>query len=123
MRHDDDDDFDDDDQDDILQDGERLRVPIQMLDSVQRSVARYMTAGRGHRPGFILDDDSDDGQYDVEDAREEYIRFLQDAHRTNTTFDLSPRAPTSLADAKREAERAYDERSEWLRNAHKGQQP
>ena len=121
MRHDDDDDIDDD-TDDILQDGERLRVPITMLDSVQRSVARYMATGRGHRPGFILDDDSDDGQYDVEDAREEYIRFLQDAHRADATADLSSQgAPASLADAKREAERAYEERSEWLRNAHKGQ--
>lgn len=109
-------DDDDIDEDDILRDGERLRVPIQMLDSTQRSIA----LNRSNRPGFRYADADDD---DAQEARDEYIRFLQDAHRQPDVDTNEPYRPASLRDARAEAERAYDERSEWLRNAHKGQQP
>ena len=105
------------DDDDILQDGESVRVPIQMLDSVQHDIA----LSRGHRPGFVTDDDSDAND-DVADAHAAYCQWLRGAHRAPVADD-EPHRPTSLADAKAQAERAYEERSEWLRNAHKGPQP
>ena len=71
------------------------------------SVMPTMTMVDAHRT-----DRDDDVHPEVQEAPDEYVRCLPDAQRADATIDLSAAAehPTSLADAKREAERAYDER-------------
>ena len=94
----------------VLKDGRKIRVPALFMDS---------------RPGWRIDDD-DDAQDDVRDAHAEYCQWLRGAYRTpvaDADYD-EPQRPTSLRDARSAADAAYEERSEWLRNAHKeGRQP
>jgi hypothetical protein len=125
-----DDEFDDDEDDaenqhhDVVPDGGSVRVPIQFMDSTQRAIA-FQDTGAAHRPGWRMSDDADnnDAHQDAEDARDEYIRYLQDAHRTAAATD-EPERPRSLRDARAAADQAREERDQWLRDAHKqGRQP
>ena len=94
----------------VLKDGRKIRVPAQFMDS---------------RPGWRIDDD-DDAQDDVRDAHAEYVQWLSGAHRApvaDADYDEPPSRPASLRDARAAADAAYEERSEWLRNAHKERRP
>jgi hypothetical protein len=86
--------FDDDDR--ILKDGERLRVPLTMMDSmdpIQKAVARsvHVTDAQGgtaglHRPGFRLPV-HDAGADERELAYDQYRRALCDAYKNpNPSF-------------------------------------
>jgi hypothetical protein len=72
----------DDDAHRILADGERMRVPMHMMDSVQRSVAQHLHDGHGnrpgHRPGFAMSDANDDAR---QAAYDEYRRDVENAWR------------------------------------------
>jgi hypothetical protein len=70
---------DDDDDVSILKDGERMRIPLRMMDSLQRDVAQHfarVTDGRGdsalglHKSGYHLNDAArrDLSVYDQYDA-------------------------------------------------------
>jgi len=78
------DDDDDDDDDSILRDGESLRVPLHMMDAVQRSVAQHLHDGHGnrpgHRPGFAMSDANDDAR---QRAYDEYRRDIENAWRSS----------------------------------------
>ncbi len=69
----------DDDAHRILADGERMRVPMFAMDSVQRSVAQHFHDGHGnrdlvgHRPGFVMD------AHDARDAVKEAYRLRDEA--------------------------------------------
>jgi len=113
---------DDDDDDDFLRDGERRRVSIDMLDSdsVQRSIAlsKYVKAGRGHRPGFVTDDDSD-ARDAAETARDEYVQWLGEACRQRRSDAASHASTTDAAPAAASLskEEAYRQYCEYLSNA------
>ena len=69
-------DDDDIDEDDILHDGERIRVPIKFMDSTAAKCSGRSTEAIGPvsvMPTLMMTMHRT--------ARDEYIRFLQDAHR------------------------------------------
>ena len=74
----------DDDAHRILADGERMRVPMFAMDSVQRSVAQHFHDGHGnrpgHRPGFAMSDANDDAR---QRAYDEYRRDIENAWRSS----------------------------------------
>jgi hypothetical protein len=120
----DDDDIEDED-DDILKDGESLKVPINFMDSVQRSIADGFDADN-HRPGWRVPDHIRDQDKVVADAYEERNRWMRDAHKpaaATGSFGPVAKRPASLADARAAADAAYEERNEWMRNAHKERRP
>jgi hypothetical protein len=108
---------------DIVQDGESVRVPFQLMDSVQRSVADGWDHAN-QRPGWRVPASVQD---DAATAHAEYVRYLQDGYRTpavadqgdNITLKSKPR-PTSLADSRIAADAARDERDAWMRDAWRG---
>jgi hypothetical protein len=89
------------------------------MDSVQRSVARYLDAGRGHRPGFITDDDNDDAEEAAQEARDEYVQWLREAWRQPTGDAPSHASTTDAAPpaASLNKEDAYRQYCEYLSNA------
>jgi hypothetical protein len=76
------------DDDNILKDGERLRVPMTLMDGIQQAVAREslrVTDGAGktvglHRPGFRLS--ATDARSTDLDVYAEYEKFLVDSWKT-----------------------------------------
>jgi hypothetical protein len=93
----------------VLKDGQRMRVPIHMMDSLQRAIhddTRKTDTGANHRPGWRVPDRVSDA---VEDAHAEYCAWLRGAHRTGVA-DAKPKRPASrkltLDAARTEAERA-----------------
>lgn len=90
------------DDDDIVRDGQRLRVPLMLMDGMQRSVAREgvrITDGSGgtqglHRPGFRIPTDDTRKTQQTADAYNEafaaYERELVDAWKTPVGFGGDP---------------------------------
>jgi hypothetical protein len=108
-----------DDQDDIVQDGSGIRVTPLMLDSmdeVQQSIAMS-------KPGWRVPDSVRDQDQVVADAHAEYCAWLTDAHRTPVADAKPERRPLTLDAARAAADAAYEERSQWLRDAHKERRP
>ena len=65
-----------DDDDDILQDGQAVRVPLCMMDGIQRSFAGLSRSRALHQPAFASDSDDDfladaETMADAEAARQE----------------------------------------------------
>jgi hypothetical protein len=137
---------DEDDDDRILKDGERMRVPMRMCDSLQRQVARHFgtlsdagplriadtTASPFglHRPGFrIAIGGNEDAWLDraiardaVEEARAAYEEELTNAWRNPPTSGRcgpSDRA-TGATPISDDRAAAYTEYEEFLRNAWRG---
>jgi hypothetical protein len=82
-----------DDDDEIIRDGQAVRVPLTMMDAVQRAVARgaaHLTdhVGNGvgtgalNRPGFrcFLEDEA--GELRKERAYRDHERYIRDAYKT-----------------------------------------
>jgi hypothetical protein len=135
MRHDDDlddtddeleleDDTDDFDDDGILKDSHSVRVPLRFMDSVQRAI--HLDAAN-HRPGFrYADSDDTDTRDAAEESRNAYVKWLQGAHRTPVADTGAPERPSrklTLDAARAEAERAYAEMCQFLRDAHRERRP
>jgi hypothetical protein len=63
--------YTEDDDDDILQDGQAVRVPLCMMDGIQREIAAGLSRSRArHQPSFASDT-ADDFLADAEAARAE----------------------------------------------------
>ena len=122
-----DDDLDDEEEDteehhDVVPDGGSVRVPITMMDSVQRAI--YDSTN--HRPGWRVPERVRQQDQIVSDAYGEYVAWLRGAHRApSMTADAKPvRRFRSLADARVEAQRAYQDYVRYLTDTHKqGRQP
>jgi hypothetical protein len=93
---------------DLLQDGQRLRVPMFAMDSAQRTVSSHLprvhdgTGDSGlamHRPGFRVTDAPQSDE--LQRAREAYLHDLTTAWRHGAgKQDVAPEAPkTSGNDA------------------------
>ena len=69
-----------DDDDYVVRDGEHVRVPLYLCDATQRAVFDAYA----HQPGFVSVSDAKvrDAQRMARDARQTWIRGLQDAWRT-----------------------------------------
>src|SRR5262245_45129286 len=109
-------DHDDEDRDRILKDGERLRVPLTLMDSVQRAIAiaggsLRVTDGQGgtrglHRPGFRLD------------ARK--TTTVRDPRgRLKETWETEEEEENGTSDAMRARDQAYADYDVALINAYK----
>ena len=124
-------DDDDDDAHRILGDGEVLRVPPHMMDSMQREVARHGLSTRlhdgrggpvGHKPGHVFSSDASLNEA-KERAYAAYDAELRDAYkhpqRCRGDIDASDVAHDALA-VLDERERAYREHDEADANAWRG---
>jgi hypothetical protein len=124
MREDYDDDLEDDeledeDDDGILRDGESMKVPIHMLDSVQRSIAEGYDPVN-NRPGWRVPERVRELDHLVDHAHRDYVRFLRDAHKRPDAPKPKPVSrPLTLDAARAAAEQARIERDAWLVNAYK----
>jgi hypothetical protein len=74
--------------DDVVRDGESLKVPLYMMDSVQRAVATDglrlhdgMGNPAGHKRGYVFGGNAEQRQR-AADAYDEWTRRLQNAWRT-----------------------------------------
>jgi hypothetical protein len=85
--------------DDLLQDGQRLRVPMFAMDSMQRGGSTHLPRvhdGNGdsgfHRPGFRVSDAPPSDELQI--AREDYLHDLTTAWRRGAgKEDVVPDAP------------------------------
>jgi hypothetical protein len=84
--------------DDLLQHGQRLRVPMFAMDSMQRSASPRLLRvhdGNGdsgfHRPGFRVSDAPPSDELQI--AREDYLHDLTTAYRRGAGKDVVPDAP------------------------------
>lgn len=74
----------------ILKDGERIRVPMVMMDSAPRhSIHDGMGNAAGHKPGFVFSADAA-ALATREAARSEYLAYLKDAWRGGSRPDDAP---------------------------------
>jgi hypothetical protein len=95
-----------------------VRVGIDMMDSVQRSVA--MDAAN-HRPGWRVPPRVDHVQDDIETAHRDYCRWLRNAHKT-PAVTVADAKPSKIK--RGDASAAYREYCQYLTDAHKqGRQP
>jgi hypothetical protein len=88
-------DVDDDDADEMVRDGERVRCPMYLMDSMQRRIAFDAAS---HQPGYRSVDSATvrDARRMARDAREEMIRRLTDAWRTPVRDAAEPDASERL---------------------------
>src|SRR5262245_10279205 len=99
---------DDDDDDDIVRDGESVRCPVLLMDSVQREVAAFDF--RGHQPHFVSD--ATNVRRISRDARTEMIERAQEAWKSGGAVSLA-----DAADGRLRAELLDAEESQRRRNA------
>jgi hypothetical protein len=74
------------DDDDIVRDGERVRCPLYLMDSVQRAIAGNVFDARSHQPHFATDAASERIK---REARVGYIKQLTDSWKRTPTKDAS----------------------------------
>lgn len=116
MKHDDEDDDDVFDEDGILLDGKGVRCPVQFMDTVQRAI--YQDS---HRPGWRVPDRVTHRDEQVGVAYSGYLEHLRGG--PNDPPAKPKRKKLTLDAARADAEQAYQERSAWLRDAHKQGRP
>lgn len=73
-----------DDDDEVMRDGQRVRVPLTMMDSMQRAIAQSATFDAAlHRPGYRFGDPAEQAVRDAVRITREAM--LADAWRTPAT--------------------------------------
>jgi hypothetical protein len=77
----------------IVRDGERVRVPLMLMDELQRSVQANrlhdgMGNGAGHKPGFVFTAGRDEAPSRT--AHDEYVTDTADAWRSTTVAVPQP---------------------------------
>jgi hypothetical protein len=95
-----------------LKDGQRVTVPMVMMDALQRSIAGMIRDAfgqpAGHRNGYCFSQDKDIEQRRAA-ARDEYDAAVTSAWQNpRPASAVTPAAPTSTNDAVADAYAAYD---------------
>jgi hypothetical protein len=95
-----------------LKDGQRVTIPMVMMDAWQRSVAGVITDAfgqpAGHRSGYCFSSDTNIEQRRAA-ARDEYDAAITSAWQNpRPASAATPVAPTATNDAVADAYRAYD---------------
>lgn len=93
----------------VLQDGERLVVKLQLMDHRSPAVHDGMGREAGHRPGFLFSSSPSEADMTLDAARADYVRNLSNAWRNPSA--ARPASASALT------EDAYADHEKWLVNS------